>query len=159
MSLSHACEHLQHVFPRHEKIGSSTHGDEITQSSDVHRAVLRRNSHGIAQCSATSSNKRVAFALEAVKVGTLHPGVLNEFKLTFDISVVAHEKETHVRATILESIRPTDPKNAMAIRDRQLLLRPRIHAVSRIGAANMRAERTARAVGIFAAKEKIIVRL
>src|SRR5208283_3262818 len=95
---------------------------------------------------ASSPNHRIDFVLQAVETWGQNPGLLHELELAFDVRVEGHKEEPRiVRPALLAVVRAPNPHDTMPIGDRQLRLRSRIEAFARIGAPDMRAERTSEA--------------
>src|SRR5207302_11237977 len=84
------------------------------------------------------------------------PGLLQEFELAFDVGAKAHEEQAGLLSRF-GHILTADARNAVPVRDRDLISVAGIEAVERIGAADMRAERTALGFGILGAEQAMIV--
>src|SRR5437763_13564037 len=103
---------------------------------------------------AAVTRQRIAFIRQPVERCATNPGLLHELKLPFDISIQAHEEQARPLAR-LWFIEASDPDDAMAICDLDLLTRPRIEALARICAPDMRAERTPQPLRILGSEQEV----
>jgi hypothetical protein len=86
----------------------------------------------------------IAVVLHPLKVASQHPGLLNEFELSFDIRVEAHEQQAWLPAAVTSvSVLAADAQYSVAVRNVDLDLRARVKTIAWIGAADVRTEWTA----------------
>src|SRR3954447_14259040 len=141
--------------PRQKEIAAAARGDEAGQLGETDRPVMGRNA--VAGGAVAGAGQRIALAGETMERGAVDPGLLQEFELPLDIAVQADEEQAGLLSR-LRLIAPADADNAMPIADRDLLFRAGRETLARIGAADMRAERTAQALRVLGAEQEVVVR-
>lgn len=104
----------------------------------------------------TGADDRIALVHQPVKRRRLQPRLLHELELPFEVGVQTHEEESRRLARGL-AITAADAMKAMTIRDRQLSLRSAREALARVGAPDVRAERTPKGLRILSAEQKVVV--
>src|SRR5262249_9876432 len=133
----------------HEEVAAAEHAHELGQAAQTDRAVARRDGVAVVDRLAArvvmAADDRIALPHHAAERRRLQPRLLDELELPLDVRVQTHEEQTLIAAR-LRLVAAADAQDAMAIGDRQLILRPRIEALARVGAPDVRAERTADAL-------------
>src|SRR5258708_8627496 len=93
---------------------------------------------------------RIRLIVQALKVASQQPRLLQKLELRLDVCVNAHKHESRIMGVPICAGRvgASDAPNSVSIGDADLNRRIGGEAVSRVGATNMRAQRAAQAVRI-----------
>src|SRR5271154_4320294 len=104
------------------------------------------------------ANDGIGLVFKSAEVASQQPGLLQEFKLPFDVSVQAHEKQPGFAAAVVFAIVcAADAQYPMPVGDANLHLRSRRKTIPGVGTAHVRPEWAAQAVWIFRAEQEVIV--
>jgi len=84
--------------------------------------------------------------------------LLQEFELSLDVAVHAHEEESRSRPAVIRAIVwAAYAQYPVTVRDANLHLRPRFESIAGIGTADVRPEWAAQAVRVFCTKQEVVV--
>src|SRR5215471_3477619 len=141
-----------------EEVGASPGPDELRQAAVTMTNRARWDRKGAARWAVVSGD-RVRVVIESVKSGTVQPRVLDEFELPGQVGRQADEVQpgTAVVSGLIRAVAASTAQQTVQVTGVEGRGRPGSKRVTRIGPADVRADRACQAERVAAVGEVVIV--